>query len=162
MSPRYKKSLLEELPSLFKNLTGSQEPNFGLMTAQHMVEHLTYVTKSLSKRRGEPQGEPTKSQLYFRKFIDKGCPFQYRPKEGVSKADLAPLRSENISAAIAGLEAATASFYQLFETNPDHKSYNDMMGEFNLEELEIFLYQHGRWHAHQFGLIDEFTPLAYS
>ena len=50
-------------------------------------------------------------------------------------------------------------FYSLFESNPDHKSYNAMMGEFNLAELELFNYQHGRWHLHQFGIIEEFAPL---
>ncbi|MEM1124132.1 MAG: hypothetical protein AAGJ18_27090 [Bacteroidota bacterium] len=156
MIPKYKHFLTTELPAMLRQLEGEQEPNFGLMTAQHMVEHLIYVTKSLSKRQGNPEGEPTKSQLYFRKFIDKGCPFEYRPKEGVTKDNLNPLRSAHIEEAIQGLEKATAQFYALFESNPDHKSYNPMMGEFDLAALELFNYQHGRWHAYQFGLIEEF------
>ena len=121
-----------------------------------MTEHLIYVTKSIMKRNGEPAAELTKSQIYFRKFLDKGCPFKYRPKEGTSKADLSPLRSANIEEAIVGLEAAIEKFYALFDKNPDFKNYNSMMGEFNMEELELFNYQHGRWHAHQFGLIEKF------
>jgi len=69
------------------------------------------------------------------------------------------LRTENIEAAVTTLKKATVKFYNLFETNPDHKSYNTMMGEFNLEEIELFNYQHGRWHLHQFGIIEEFTAL---
>ena len=160
MTPKYKSFLTTDLPAMLRQLEGHQEPNFGLMTAQHMVEHLIYVTKSLSRRHGDPEGEPTKSQLYFRKFIDKGCPFEYRPKEGVTKDSLNPLRSTNIEAAIQGLEKATAQFYALFDSNPNHKSYNPMMGEFDLAELELFNYQHGRWHAHQFGLIEEFEAAA--
>jgi len=160
MTPKYKDFLMTELPTMFRQLSGDQEPNFGLMTAQHTVEHLIFVTKSFMKRRGEPEGEPTKSQLYFQKFLAKGCPFAYRPKEGVTKADLNPLRSANIEEAIQGLEAATAKFYALFEENPNFKSYNSMMGEFTMEQLELFAYQHGRWHAHQFGLIEEFSAVA--
>ena len=160
MKPKYKDFLSKELPTMLRQLEGSQAPNFGLMTAQHMVEHLTYVTKTFMKRHGEPEGELTKSQLYFQKFIAKGCPFAYRPKEGVTKDDLSALRSANIEAAIQDLEAATTRFYTLFEESPNHKSYNAMMGEFNMEQLELFAYQHGRWHAHQFGLIEEFTAVA--
>ena len=156
MTPKYKDFLTKELPAMLRNLKGDQAPNFGLMTAQHMVEHLIYVTKSMPKRRGEPTGELNKKQQYFRAFLDNGCLFKYRPRDGVTKADLNELRSPNMETAIQGLETATAQFYELFESNPAHKSYNEMMGEFNMEELELFAYQHGRWHAHQFGLIEEF------
>ena len=157
MQPKYKSFMVTELIEKLKTLNGDQAPNFGLMTAHHMVEHLIYVTKSMSKRRGEPSGETNKSQQYFRAFLDNGCPFEYRPKED---AKLSDLRSENISQAIEGLEAANADFYSLFESNPDYKSYNEMTGEFNLSELETFNYQHARWHMFQFGLIEEFTPLS--
>jgi len=126
------------------------------MTAHHMVEHLIFVTKTLSKRKGEPEGELTKSQVYFRNFITSGCPFEYRPKEG---ATLNELRTTSMEEAIQILEEATQRFYSLFESNPDHKSYNPMMGEFNLVEIESFHYQHGRWHLHQFGVIEKFEAL---
>lgn len=75
MKQKYKDFLLNELPSKLKTLNTSQAPNFGLMTAHHMVEHLIFVTKSIQKRRGESEAELNKSQLYFRNFLDKGCPF---------------------------------------------------------------------------------------
>lgn len=34
-----------------------------------------------------------------------------------------------------------------------------MMGEFNLEEIELFNYQHGKWHLHQFGVVEKFAPI---
>lgn len=156
MKPKYKDFLLIELPTNLRTLSANQAPNFGLMTAHHMVEHLIYTTKSLQKRHSEPEAEPTKSQLFFRNFIDKGCPFEYRPKED---AVLNELRTENMEAAVAILEEANKRLYDLFETNPEYKSYNTMMGEFNLEELELFNYQHGRWHLHQFGIIEKFAPV---
>ena len=159
MTPKYKSFLQTELPTLLRSLPADREPNFGLMTPQHMVEHLTYVTKVMQKRRGEPTGELNKSQRYFRKFIDNGAPFEHRPKPNVTKADLSPLRSANLEEAITVLEKAINDFYELFTANPDHKSYNEMMGEFNLAELELFNYQHGRWHTYQFSLLPEFSPL---
>lgn len=156
MTPKYKDFLTKELPVKLRTLPGNQSPNFGLMTAHHMVEHLIYTTKSIQKRRGEPEAELNKSQRYFRKFIDAGCPFEHRQKED---AKVNELRTENIEAAIKILEEANENFYDLFESNPNHKSYNQMTGAFNLAELELFNYQHGRWHLHQFGLIEQSAPV---
>ncbi|MEL7220987.1 MAG: hypothetical protein AAGJ93_06690, partial [Bacteroidota bacterium] len=141
MQPKYQDFITNELPQKLRTLAAEQPPNFGLMTAHHMVEHLIYVTKSMMKRRGEPEGELTKSQLYFRKFLDAGCPFEYRPREGAKVNDL---RTASIEEAIQILEGANEKFYALFASNPEHKSYSDMMGEFNMSELELFNYQHGR------------------
>lgn len=156
MAPKYKNFLSKDLPTKLRLLSASQAPNFGLMTAHHMVEHLIYVTKSISKRRGEPEPTLNKSQRYFRNFIDTGAPFEHRPKEGATLNDL---RTSSIEEAIQILEAANEQFYSLFESNPQHKSYNAMMGEFNLQELEFFNYQHGRWHLYQFGLIETFSAV---
>ena len=156
MTPKYKEFLTKELPTQLKNLEGEQAPDFGIMTAHHMVEHLIYVTKSSPKKIGEPEKELNKSQRFFRRFVDAGAPFEYRPKDGATLNDL---RTASIAEAVQILERATERFYTLFESTPDHKSYNPMMGEFNLAELELFLYQHGRWHLHQFGLIEKFSAL---
>ena len=156
MSIKYKHFLTKELPEMLRTLEATQSPNFGMMTAHHMVEHLIYVTKVMMKRKGEPGAVLTKSQLYFKNFVENGCPFEYRPKED---AKLSELRTDSIEEAIKTLEEATERFYELFETNPEYKSFTPMTGEFNLEELELFNYQHGRWHAYQFGLIDNFAPL---
>ncbi len=157
MTPKYKDYLTKELPAQLRTLAGTQAPNFGIMTAHHMVEHLIYVTKTMSRRKGEPEAELNKSQRYFRKFVDAGCPFEYRPREGAKVNDL---RTASIEEAIQLFETATQTFYSLFETNPEHKSYNPMMGEFNLAEIELFNYQHGRWHSYQFSLIEEFEAAA--
>jgi len=156
MQTKYKDFLLEVLPAKLKTLPAKQAPNFGIMTAHHTAEHLIFVTKSIMKKNGTPEAELSKSQLFFRKFIEAGCPFEYKPKEG---ATLNELRTESLEAAVKILETATEKFYDLFTADPSYKSYNAMMGEFNLEELELFNYQHGRWHLHQFGLIEKFEPL---
>ena len=158
--PKYRQFLTEELPALLRTLPVDRKANFGLMTPQHMVEHLSYVTKVMPKKQGAPPTELSKSQQYFRRFVDKGCPFEYRPRDGVTASDLSPLRAVNMEAAIRDLEGAIQRLYDLWDQTPDHRSYNEMMGSFNLSELERFAYQHGRWHAYQFGLLDTFEPVA--
>jgi len=121
-----------------------------------MVEHLIWVTKATAGRIGEPEEVPTKSHLYFKKFIANGAIFQYQPKEDVTKNDLKPLKYASLEEAIANVDPAIDRFYAYFE-DADVLSYNPMMGELSKEELEIFHAQHFRWHLYQFGLIADFA-----
>ena len=149
--------LKEETLLLLQGLKENTEPKFGLMTPQHMVEHLIWVTKTTIGRRGEPEGEPTKSQIYFQKFIDNGAVFEYRPKEGTTKADLLALKYGSLQEAIAQVGPAIDRFYKYCEDNPGAIAYNPMMGELTQDQLETFHAQHYRWHLYQFGLIDTFA-----
>ncbi len=148
----HKEFLTEKVPQILKNLTADTEPSFGLMTAQHMVEHLTWITKVSLKRHGEPVSPPTKGQLGFKRFIEKGAHFEHRPSNK-TKADLPALKYNSLEEAIEELPKAVARFYNHFAENPDYKSYNQFQGELNFEELELFHTQHYKYHFNQFGLI---------
>jgi len=147
--------LTMQVPQILTNLSENSEAKFGLMTPQHMVEHLTWVTKSSLGRHGEPEAEPTKSQLFFRKFIDKGAVFKHRPTDKTI-ADLPDLKYGSLAEAIEKVPDAVDRLYQTFEQNPDFKTYNPMMGEFTFEDQELFHYQHFKYHFYQFGLIDSY------
>jgi len=69
--------LVNEVPELFKNLKEDTKPSFGIMTPQHMVEHLTWITKVTTTRKGVPEGEPLENKM--QKFFDKGCIFKHMP-----------------------------------------------------------------------------------
>ncbi len=155
-----KEFLVNQVPELLKNLRADAAPNFGLMSPQHMVEHLIWVTKSSLKRKGDPPAEPTKSQAYFRKFLNNGAHFQHRPKEGQTKDDLTALRYGSLEEAVADVPAAVARIFSTFEENPTYKSYNDMMGEFSKEDHELMHYEHFKWHLYQFGLLDQYNESA--
>ena len=149
--------ILSLLPTQLRTLKGNEEPVFGLMTPQHMIEHLAWSSK-MYYRQGEPTGEaPGKSEIYFQEFVRKGCPFKYFPKDGVTKADLRELKYPNMESAIEALEEVYRKFYKLAEDQPNYKSYSPTIGEFSVEQLDTFLGQHARWHSYQFGLLDTFS-----
>ena len=150
-----KQFMTEEVKELLKNLKPDTEPRFGLMTPQHMIEHLTWTLKSATKRNGEPSGEPTKSQLGFQRFLNKGAKFEHRPSDK-TKADLPALKYESLEDAIEQIPVAINRFYNHFEANPDFKSYSDFTGEFDFEQLELFHSQHYKFHFWQFGLLAEY------
>jgi len=90
MSTTTNKAFLKEgtLP-LLANLKEDAVAKFGIMTPQHMVEHLLWVTKATIGRKGEMPAEPTKSHLYFQKFIAGGAKFKHpRTIGGISCATL--------------------------------------------------------------------------
>ncbi len=147
--------LTMQVPELLTNLSDKAEPKFGLMTAQHMVEHLTYVTKSSLTQNGKPEAEPTDSQQNFRKFMSKGAVFKHRPSDK-TKDDLPKLKYGSLQEAIEQIPVAVDRLYQTFEQDPHYKSYNPMMGEFNFNDHELFHYQHYKYHLYQFGLIDNY------
>ena len=141
--------LKETVPQLLEKLTSEMEPSFGVMTPQHMVEHLIWVTKSSVKNFGPPPEELPSNQLKFMKFIEGGANFEYRAKD-ITREDLDPPRMENLSAAIAEIPNAIDRMYQ---HNEDHIFYNPMMGKLTIDDLETFHSSHFKWHLEeQFGL----------
>ena len=147
--------LTEEVLPLIKQIKTDTIAQFGLMTPQHMVEHLSYVTKWSVKNNGKPEGEPTKGQLGFKKFINNGAVMQHRPSDK-TKEDLLDLKYGSLEEAIAQIPVAVERFYNHFKDDASLICYNPIMGELNFEELEIFHYQHYRYHLWQFGLLEQY------
>ncbi len=144
--------LKKEYLPLIDTIDASKEGNFGLMTPQHMIEHMTQVFKASTKRYGEPEGEPTKSALGFKRFIAKGAVLKYRPSDK-TKADLPALKYETFEEAKAALLEGVNRFYAHYDANADFLSYSPVMGEFSFDEWELFHYMHARHHLYQFSAI---------
>ena len=148
--------LINNVPKILEKLSFEKEGDFGLMTPQHMVEHLTVVMKNTAKKfEGERESPANERQLGFQKFIKSGCVIQHRPSEK-TKEDLPPLKYDSLEEAISHIPEAVQRFYNFWDTNPDHKPYNPFMGELSYEDLEMFHYMHFRYHLWQFGLIEQY------
>ncbi len=150
-----KEFLTETVPTLLKDLKEDQEPQFGLMTPQHMIEHLTSIIKSSVKRYGEPDPAMAERQAGFKRFIHKGAVFKHRPSDK-TKADLPKLKYDAFGEAVPQIMVAIERFYNHYEQNPGFKAYHNFMGELDFGELEQFHYQHVRFHLWQFGLLAEY------
>ena len=144
-----KEYLLERVPELLKELNQKHRPTFGVMSPQHMVEHLIWVSKSSVKNVGEPTGEPTEAQMGFKKFVQKGANFRYVHKD-IKREDLDPPRMGSIAEAVALFPEAIS---RLYKHDENHIFYNPMMGEFTFAEMELFHRKHYEHHLQrQFGL----------
>ena len=148
--------LVKELPEILKKLSPEAKGNFGLMTPQHMVEHLVVLMKITAKRyEGDREKELNERQAWFQKFIRSGAVLKHRPSDKTS-ADLPPLKCSSLEETIALMPEAVQRFYDFWEANPDYIPYAHFMGEVSFEEVELFHYMHFRFHLWQFGLIAEY------
>ncbi len=157
MTTSNKKDFLSnELPKILKNLNADTEGQFGLMTPQHMVEHLTWAIKTTAKKyEGERVSPVNKRQAGFQMFVRSGAVLKHKPSDK-TKADLPPLKYASLEEALAVLPEAVQRFYDFWASDPAYVPYSSFMGELSFEELEHFHYMHFRFHLWQFGLLEQY------
>jgi len=143
--------LTTEMPERLSKLTEATPAKFGLMTPQHMVEHLILMTKVSVRRYGDVENPPTEGQQKFKKFIQNGAKFEHRPSNKTSD-DLPKLKYSSLQEAIDNYPAGIEGFYNHYDAQPGFLSYNGTMGELGFEDLEFLHRQHFEYHLGQFGL----------
>ena len=150
-NPTYKQFLVEEFPSRIEALKTSDQPSFGIMTPQHMVEHLILMAKLSTRQYGDVNSPATEGQIKFKKFIDNGANFEHRPSDKTAD-DLPKLKYGSLQEAKDDYANAIDRFYNHFEAQPDYLSYNQIQGALGFEDLEFLHYRHFQYHLDQFGL----------
>ena len=146
----YTTFIQNEVSPRINTLKADKKPIFGIMTAQHMVEHLSYTIKISIKTLGNPPEKPTEHHEKWKKFIFSDAEFRISDP---AKAKLVDLKFNNIEDAKADLVKAIDRFYTFFKENPKAKPYNDFFGELSKDELERFHYKHFKHHLKQFELL---------
>lgn len=141
--------------SLLDSLKGNEKPKFGLMTPQHMVEHLVF---SLRHSNGNaPQNlmvndiQASSIKYYVtmtNRKLKKGLKSPLLPEN-----DLPKLKFKDIKQAIENLEKEISTFEIYKEKLPNHNPINPVMGPLSFEEWEIFHLKHFNHHLRQFNLI---------
>jgi len=145
----YEEYLTHKVPELLSDLTTDMKPTFGVMTPQHMVEHLIYTSKSTVKDYGPAPEEFTDSQQRFMRFVKKGAHFRYYHKD-IRTEDLPAPRMSSLQEAIDMIPEAIS---RLYAYDRDHVFFNQMMGAFTFDEMELFHKKHYEHHLQrQFGL----------
>ena len=148
--------LTHKLPELLNSLSSETKANFGLMTPQHMVEHLVMALGSATtKYEGERIIPATEQQLGMQKFIQSGSVLVHRPSDK-TEADLPPLNHDSLEEAISTIPDAVEKFYAFQDNNPDYIPYASFMGEVSYEDLALFHFMHIKYHLWQFGLLKQY------
>lgn len=144
---------LKPLNEVLKNLKPDTQPQWGRMTAQHMVEHLTNSINASNGRRILTSDLPEEKSVKAKAFLMSERPMP----RGISSnpdADLPVLRNQDLEKAIQELQEAIKAFEEHHLETP--KTYaHPAFGELNLDEWHVFHDKHFRHHFNQFGLLDK-------
>ena len=145
----------EKIDECLAQLTETTKPKWGIMTPQHMIEHLEYTYKIAA---GEIQDfeistpqkilEKVKNSLWnYRKF-PKNTQFPQLEKD-----KLDDLKYEDLATAILKFKEQRTKYLEFFKENPDALLKNIVFGELNRYEWYLLERKHLNHHFEQFGLI---------
>lgn len=144
---------LPELAQRIDLLREDTQPQWGKMTPQHMVEHLTATLLLATGKVTVKVYTPQNQLAQMRAFLMSDRPI---PRGVVSPAvgsDLPPLKNESFGAAIEEFRSCFETFQSYYEENPEAVHINPAFGELTYAEWQQFMKKHFTHHFEQFGLL---------
>lgn len=141
--------------ALMEKLTSTTTPRWGIMSAQHMVEHIcSLYIFTLEKTKIQAFYSPDKLQRNYDYLILHKQPFRKNVKlPGLEKP--LPLRQPDLKTSIETLQQLVHGFYAYFEQFPTQKTLHPAVGLLSFEEWEWIHYAHCHHHLYQFGLTED-------
>lgn len=145
----------EKIDACLDKLSADTKPKWGVMTPQHMLEHLEFTYKIAA---GEIQDfnvatpekilEKVHNSLYNYEKFPKGTNFPLLEKD-----TLEPLKHPDLETAIEKFKEQREKYLEFFKDNPEAKLKNLVFGELNKYESYLLERKHLNHHFEQFGLI---------
>lgn len=143
----------ESIETRIAGLTKDTLAKFGIMTPQHMVEHLTLTVKISYGRIKLPEFEPTEKQLAQKQaLIYSDIEFPKGIKAPVIGERLLELRYQNLEIAKAELLKSIDSYNNHFTEFGDEQTIHPRFGKLTHDEWERFHSKHFQHHLSQFGI----------
>ena len=146
-----------KIASCLAKLTEQSKPKWGIMTPQHMVEHLEYTYKIAS---GELQDfEITTPEKYLEKLQDSLYNYEKFPTNSnfphLEKDTLGSLTHPDLETAITKFIQQRDRYLDFFTQNPDAVLKNLVFGELNKYQWYLLERKHLNHHFEQFNLLDQ-------
>jgi oxepin-CoA hydrolase/3-oxo-5,6-dehydrosuberyl-CoA semialdehyde dehydrogenase len=145
----------EKINECLSKLTEDTKPKWGIMTPQHMIEHLEYTYKIAS---GEIQDfEVSTPEKIIEKVKNSLWDYSKFPQNSqfplLEKDTLDSLKHTDLVTAISKFKDQREAYIEYFKENPDAILDNMVFGELNRYEWYLLERKHLNHHFEQFGLI---------
>jgi len=145
----------EKIQECLNNLKEDAKPKWGIMTPQHMIEHLEYTYKVAS---GEIKDlEIATPEKILEKVHNSLYNYEKFPKISnfpmLEKDTLDTLKHDDFVTSVTKFKEARENYKTYFKENPDAKLNNLVFGELNRYEWYLMERKHLNHHFEQFGLI---------
>jgi len=136
-------------------LQADTKPRWGIMTVQHMIEHLEF---SLNVAKGDIQDfEIATPEEHLDKVQETLYNYEKMPKNynmPLMKTDgLENLRHPDLDTAKNAFLQAYEDFHNFFKTHPDATTKNPVFGELTYFEWKLLNRKHFHHHFEQFGVV---------
>ena len=144
-----------KIQECLNKLTEEAKPKWGIMTPQHMVEHLEGSYRIAA---GQFQDfEIATPEKYLEKVHNTLYNYEKMPQNYemplLKKGKVEPLRHDSLEAAKVKLLEARELYITFFKENPEATSKNAVFGALNKYECYLMERKHLNHHFEQFGLI---------
>ena len=149
---------LQERVKLFDSLQEADKGQWGIMTPQHMVEHLGMLIYETSIGKGIASLVIPEDQVAKMKgrFFSAYYPIPKNVKMPGTQDEptvLFPLRYASLEEAKEKLNGAVTNFLAQYESHPEQVSLHGYFGELTMEEWLAFHIKHMEHHLMQFELL---------
>ncbi len=143
----------EKIKNRIKSLKEESKVHFGIMTPQHMIEHLTITMKMSSARIKLPDFEPNEKQLAQKDLLlNTSLDFPRGIRAPGSTGELPDLKMQNLEIAKEKFITSIEEFNSFFEDNPEAQTIHPRFGKLNYSEWLQFHPKHFAHHLGQFGI----------
>lgn len=146
-------TLYDRLKTL-EQLSGAEKPLWGIMTAHHMVEHLSATMRISNGKLYLPLRIKTDQIPARMQFLYSDQPFQKNLRFDQNESQLLPLRTKDIGAAIALLRKMIDVFEEHYLQHPTDTPIHPLFGPLDREQWIQFHHRHFNHHFAQFNLIN--------
>ncbi len=144
----------EDIFSRLKNLDKDATPQWGLMTPQHIVEHLAFsVAISSGKGPQHLYSQQEVADAIKQKIIYTDAELTPGVKNPILGDELPALVHKDMQAAIENLKAELDYFEEYFNTNPQAKTTQPRMGLMDKTEWITLHNKHFTHHFKQYNLV---------
>lgn len=140
---------------LLEKLQSTTSSAFGIMTPQHMVEHLVFSVRFSNEKEPQKLYFPVEKAEQIKSFViysDAELPIGFKAPV-LSKDELLPLSYQDLTSAIEMLKLELEAFDTYFKLNPSNSPIKPTMGKLTHTEWVIFHDKHFTHHFKQFNLV---------
>ncbi len=145
-----------DFPHLLRQLSADAKPVWGLMTPQHMVEHLIVTYKMSIGRIKIPVISAVEDQPRLKAYLMKDRPMRRSVPSPTGDNKLQPLRSASLQEAVDKAIKETDSFLRFAEEQPDFMADHPYGGSMRADEWLFFHRKHIKHHFIQFNLLPDY------
>ena len=144
--------LKEQYMFLLEQINPNQEPLWGKMTYQHMLEHMMAAFQVSCQQQPVPCIHEPERVAKMQAFLLTDIPFKENTKSPLLREALEPLIYSSVEEALQQLKEAMNTYFNQYTIQEDALVFHPIFGTLDKKLNDALLYKHAVHHLKQFGV----------